>query len=100
MYEHRAGRGIGLIRSRRGVRQRLRRKKAESLENIVWARTQKSLKPWAIGTVVVLLSDVLPFACGVGVRPRVFYARRQREGDEGPLRNRRLRRSAAIGGGI
>ena len=36
----------------------------------------------AIGTVVVLLSGVLPFVCGVGVRPGIFYARRQREGHE------------------
>ncbi len=50
--------------------------------------------------VVVLLSGVLPLFCGVGVRPGIFYARRQREGREGPLRNRRLRRSAATGGGI
>ena len=35
-----------------------------------------------------------------GCQARFFYARRQREGREGPLRNRRLRRSAAIGGAI
>ena len=35
-----------------------------------------------------------------GCQARNFFARRQREGREGPLRNRRLRRDVVTGGGI
>ena len=45
-----------------------------------------------------------PAACHSSVEwvsgQKFFYARRQREGNEGPLRNRHLRRSGATGGDI
>ena len=53
----------------------------------------------AIGTVVVLLSGVLPLFCGVGVRPGFLCtetARGPRRATEKP----RLRRIDATGGGI